>query len=172
MKIEKVSTRNGSYYSFVYYDAKSKKPIRLTKAYIRGRFGKDIIEEAEARKLLQTLEKEVVSRANEKRLRLGWHTEQGTFSELVALYEIAHKKSAPNSYQNTMHYLRYYVCHFFLQLEGSPNPEEWVFHYDAFKTWLEEKATITRTPGKPLAYNSKNHCIHALNRSHLSKSSR
>ena len=81
----------------------------------------------------------------------------------MALYAIAQQKAAPNSYQNSMHYLKYYVLYFFLQVEICTKLQEWPLHYDAFKEWLEEKATVTRTPGQLISYNSKNHCIRALN---------
>ena len=164
MKKELLRNRAGqTYYSFVYYDTASKKRVRLTKGYIQARFGHDIVEATEANEVLRTLAKEVASRENDKQERLAWACEHESLRELMGLYETAQRKSAPNSYQNNMHYLKYYVFYFFLQVAECTDLQEWPLHYESFKEWLEEKAIVTRTPGQLISYNSKNHCIRALN---------
>ena len=71
MKKELLLNRAGQiYYSFVYYDAASKKRVRLTKTYIQNRFGRDITDAKEADVILRTLAKEVSSRENDKRERI------------------------------------------------------------------------------------------------------
>ena len=164
MRKELLQNRSGqTYYSFVYYDTASKKRVRLTKTYIQNRFGHDIVDAKEADVILRTLAKEVSSRENDKQERMVWECEHQSIRELVELYQVAQRKLAPNSYANNMHYLKYYVLYFFLQVEVCAELQEWPLHYEAFKEWLEEKATVTRTPGQLISYNSKNHCIRALN---------
>lgn len=163
MKAEKLYTKSVNYYSFVYYDSASKKRVRITRSYIQERFGHDITDLAEANQVIQLLSREIASRENDQRDRLSWTSESPEFVEMLELFLQTHKKNAPNSHRNTMHYLRYYVCHFFLHVSGCQDVEQWGLYYDEFREWLEEKATVTRTPGQRISYNSKNHCIHALN---------
>lgn len=57
MKFEKRVNKDGSsYYSFVWYDSKQDKRIRLTKEEIKTRFGRDILTEEGARGCLKLLE--------------------------------------------------------------------------------------------------------------------
>ena len=163
MKAEKLYTKSVNYYSFVYYDSASKKRVRITRSYIQDRFGHDITDLEEAESVIQTLSHEIASRENDQKDRLAWASEAPEFMEMLELFLKTHKKNAPNSYGNTMHYLRYYVCHYFLQIACTPDVEQWGLYFDEFREWLEERATITRTPGQRISYNSKNHCIHALN---------
>lgn len=163
MRKELLYTRTGTYYSFAYYDNTTQKPIRLQKSYIRERFGKDITDLEEAETIRELLEKERNSRANEKKLRLSWDTLSTDFSQLVSEYQAYHRKSAPNSYATTMHYLRHYVCYYFLQVQKCEELDQWALHYDGFREWLEDRATVIKNASKKLSYNSKNHCIHALN---------
>ena len=58
------------YYSFVYYNAQDQRRIRLSRDYIRARFGKDIIDPEEADKILAILGKELNCLAQEKDKRL------------------------------------------------------------------------------------------------------
>ncbi len=163
MRKELLYTRTGTYYSFAYYDSTTQKPVRLQKSYIRERFGKDITEMKEAESIRELLEKERHSRVNEKKLRLSWDSLSTDFSQLVADYQAYHRKTAPNSYATTMHYLRHYVCYYFLQIQKCEELDQWALHYDGFREWLEDQATVIKNASKKLSYNSKNHCIHALN---------
>jgi hypothetical protein len=163
MRKELLYTRTGTYYSFAYYDSESQKPIRLQKSYIRERFGKDITEESEAESIRELLAQERGSRENEKKLRLSWHDLSTDFSQLVTQYQDWHHKMAPNSSLTTMHYLRHYVCYYFLQINRCEELDEWALHYEGFREWLEDHATVIKNASKRLSYNSKNHCIHALN---------
>lgn len=163
MRKELRYSRTSTYYAFVYYDRTKKKPIRLQKSYIRERFGKDITDEQEAEVIRKLLAQEIGYREGEKKLRLAWSEMSADFSNLVAQYHAWHRKTAPNSYETTMHYLQHYVCYYFLQMALCEELDAWTLHYDGFREWLEEEATVIRNANKRLSYNSKNHCIHALN---------
>ena len=163
MRKELRYSRTSSYYAFVYYDRKAKKPVRLQQAYIRERFGKDITEEQEAESIRKLLAQELGYREGEKELRLAWSELSTDFSQLVAQYHAWHRKTAPNSHDTTLHYLQHYVCYYFLQIASCEELDAWTLHYDGFREWLEEEATVIRNATKRLSYNSKNHCIHALN---------
>lgn len=54
MQYERRSNKDGThYYSFVWYDTKSKKRIRMSRKDIFKRFGKDILTEDEAKECIK-----------------------------------------------------------------------------------------------------------------------
>lgn len=100
MKIELRTNRDGSkYYSFIYYDRVSKKPIRISKDHIHRRFGKDIIDHSEAIDVCKILEAESDSVQNRIKKRIKWEDEYYNFRELLGFYEAHQKKKAPNKLQ-------------------------------------------------------------------------
>lgn len=170
MRFEKRTNSDGSeYYSFIMWDAKAGKQRRLTREEIRTRFGKDILTEAEANDCVKLLEAKFESEKVRILRRVNWEKEFYSFAKLLDQYTEDQKKSAPNSWQNSTHYLKHYVLVYFLQIERLNNIELWRDNFEGFRTYLETATTIRG--GKPIAYNSKNHAIKALNTflSHLEK---
>ena len=164
MQKELIRTKKkGSFYSFVYYNSTDQKRIRLSREYIRSRFGKDIIDPDEADQIMAILSKELNTLSEQKKERSGLSKEDYNYKGLMEMYLVDRKKLAPNSYKNNIHYMKYYVLHFFLKIQGCKNLEEWYIYYEDFKEWLEDKATLITKPDTPLAYASKNHAIRALN---------
>lgn len=160
MRYEKRKNSDGSvYFSFQYYERG--KRVRLNRQQIRQRFGKDITTEEEAQQCLKLLEAKHEAEKIRIQKRITWETEFYSFAELLEQYGQEQKKSAPNSWQNNVFYLRHYVLHYFLQVEKLNNIDLWRDHFDGFKTYLETAKTL-RT-GKPIAYQSKNHAIKSLN---------
>ncbi len=150
-------------YSFVYYNSYAKKRIRLSREYIRQRFGKDITDPDEADDIIKILEKELktLSREKEKRFELAEGDYQ--FGKLIELYTEHQKSSAPNSYRSNIFYFRYYVLHYFLEVKQCHDLDEWRRHYEDFREWLEKSAMLLREPTRHIAYASKNICIKSLN---------
>lgn len=164
MKIEKKKNgKLGDYYSFIYYDRELKKPVRLKKEEIHKRFGKVITNLEEAKKLAKELEKEMESEKNKYLSRLDWQTKNYEMTKLLAIYEEAQKKRAPNSWKNNIHYLKFYVLPFFMNEKQCDSLSKWPEYYGNFIQWLEEEATLLKNPKKLISYGSKNHAIKALN---------
>ncbi len=162
MKYERRENANGShYYRFSFYDSKIKKQTHLTKAEVRKRFGRDIVDEDDARECLKLLAAKVESEKIRVQRRLEWQDKYYSFAKLADLYEEKQKKKAPNSWQNNCFYLRHYVLFFFLQKQKINLLDLWADHFEKFTTWLE---TAQKIRGKGvIAYASKNHAIKALN---------
>lgn len=164
MKYERRENKNGSaYYSFVWYDNKTKRPVRLTREEIKKRFGKDILTEAEAKECLQLLAGQFESEKVRIERRLQWQEKFYSFKTLVDQYEIKQKKTAPNSWENSVFYLKHYVLPFFLTEKRLNGVELWSDYFEDFKEWLEKDARLIRNPKKPISYASKNHAIKSLN---------
>jgi len=153
----------GEYFSFVYYNSYDKRRIRLSRDYIRARFGKDITDEDEAEKILEILGQELHSLSHEKDQRLTLKAEEYEFSHLLSIYEEAQTKAAPFSVKNNLHYLKYYVLHYFLRVKECKELGTWHLYYEDFKAWLEDSAFLLKKPDQIIAYASKNHAIRALN---------
>ncbi len=165
MRVEKRTNKNGhSYYSFVYYDSRTKKRVRYSKKEIQLRFGKDITTKAEAEKCLKLLEAEVDSEKERKKNALKWQKEYYSFNTLLDDFINLQKKDAPRSWKNSRHYMQYYVLVYFLEVIQCNNIMMWHKHYDDFKTWLEKDARKLSDPDEGIAYGSMNHAIKALNK--------
>jgi integrase len=159
MKYEKRTQKNGSsYYSFVHYDSKTDKRLRLTKEEVRKRFGKDILTQAEAKECLVLLEAQYESEKVRIQRRLSWEAEYYNFTGLLESYAKAQKKKAPNSWENNV----FYIKHFFLTKKKLNNVELWEDSFEEFKDWLEKDAKLVRGKGI-ISFSSKNHAIKSLN---------
>lgn len=164
MRKELLCIKSGeSYYSFVYYNSYDKKRIRLSREYIQQRFGKDIVDPDEADDIIKILEKELKTLSTEKEKRFVMKAEDYELNSLLGLYTELQMKAAPNSYQNNIHYLKYYVLHFFLQVKTCQGLEDWALYYEDFREWLEKSAYLITKPDQLISYSSKNHAIRALN---------
>lgn len=161
MRYELRKNQDGSeYFSFQYYE--NGKRIRLSKEEIRTRFGKDVTTEEEAKDCLKLLETQFELKKFKILKRVTWEKEFYSFAKLLDQYTEVQQKKAPNSWQNSVFYLKHYVLHYFLSELRLNNIELWQEHFEDFRNWLEHKATQTKND-KPLAWQSRNHCIKALN---------
>ncbi|MDC1173889.1 hypothetical protein OAT67_00720 [Bacteriovoracaceae bacterium] len=73
------------------------------------------------------------------------------------------KRKSPYGYKNSVHYLRYYVLPYFLNIAQNNNINNWHLSYRKFKIWLEDDAKLIRNPKKNISYSSKNHAVKSLN---------
>lgn len=157
MRVETRKLSNGSqYYSFVYWDGDRR--IRLKKDE-HPHFEKyeDAVEWSKAK------EAELESAKSRILRRLKWKTQYYEFAKISDGYIEDCKKLQPNSWKNTEFYLHQYVFPFFLDIKKSNNPNNWSFHFEDFKKWLEEEAIGAKKTKKLIAYSTKNHCIKTLN---------
>lgn len=95
--------------------------------------------------------------------RLDWQNKYHDFSDLLDKFVEHHKKAAPNSWQNDVHYLRNYVFSFFLVEKAANNINHWPLLYADFKSWLEKTKPLKKSISK-LSLNTQNKAINALNR--------
>jgi integrase len=170
VRYEKRTNKNGySYYSFVFFDANTKKRVRFSKDEIQERFGKDITTIKEADKALKLLEAEVDSEKVRKKYLLRWKEKYYSFNKLLLSFIELQKKDAPRSWKNSQHYMQYYVLPFFLNIKECNNILLWSKYSDEFKLWLENEASCLGGARKVISYSSKNHSIKAYNKflSHL-----
>lgn len=164
MKFEKRTNKDGTaYYSFVHYNPKTKKRMRLTRDEIKERFGHDIETEDEAKECLKLLEAQFETEKMRIVRRLDWESKYYNFVGLVEVYETWQKKNAPESWTNNVFYLKHYVLPFFLTEKKLHNAEMWPDHFEDFRDWLEQKAFLLRGAKKLISYSSKNHAVKALN---------
>lgn len=162
MRYELRSNSDGTkYYSFVHYDTKSKRQVRMTRAEIRQRFGKDILTKEDAESCLKLLEAKNQSEKTRILKRITWEQEFYSFKGLLEQYLEMQKKKAPNSWENNAFYLKHYVLFYFLQVSKLNNIDLWVDHFDDFRTWLEGAKKV-RGNGT-IAVSSMNHAIKSLN---------
>jgi integrase len=152
-----------SYYSFLYYNKVQNKRVRISKEYIRKRFGKDIMDLEDAEFALKILDAEYDGLRLRLEKRSDWENQFYNFKALLEKYSEKQKKRAPNSYKNNIHYLKYYVLHFFLTISRCNNIDFWPELYEKFIEWLEQRAFLIKQPEKLISYGAKNHCIKALN---------
>lgn len=162
MRFEKRTNLDGStYYSFKFYDTKTKKPNRLSREEIRNRFGKDITTEEEAKECLKLLEAQFETEKIRIQRKLSWQQEFYNFTGLLDQYESYQKRRAPNSWQNNVFYMKHYVLPYFLTSMKLNNIELWPDYFEGFREFLKEAKQLRHN--KPISYASKNHAIKALN---------
>lgn len=159
----KRDSKGNTYYSFMLYDSKSGKNVRLKKSEIQNRFGKDITSEQEAIKVESALKAEYNSARERFKRQLEWQEEYYNFKDLLDEYTKRQMRKAPNGYKNNVHYLKYYVLPYFLNIAKNNNINNWHLSYGKFKNWLEDEASLIRDPKKRISYSSKNHAIKSLN---------
>lgn len=159
----KTDKLGNQYYSFIIYDSKTHKNIRLKKQDVRNRFGCDIKSLSEAIRINNLLKAEYNS-AKERYLRkLEWQKKYYNFAGLLDEYTKRQKRKAPHGFKNNVHYLKYYVLPYFLDIVQNNNINGWHLEYRKFRNWLEDEAKLIRDPSKNISYSSKNHAVKALN---------
>lgn len=163
MRFEKRKTRkNEVYYSFLYWDPKSKKRIRLRRSEVPA----DIDCDSKAEEFCRTKEAELQSISLKVKRELEWKRKYYDFEQLLELYAKRRKTEAPNSWETDVYYLEQYVFTFFLTIKKTNNLNVWELHFEDLRDWLEKEAELVKQKGKntKLAYATKNACIKALNR--------
>lgn len=155
--------KGSSYYSFMVYDSKQGKNIRLKKSEIQNRFGRDIATEEEAIQVDKSLKAEFDSARMRFKRQLEWQDKYYNFKNLLDKYTEMQKRKSPYGYKNSVHYLKYYVLPYFLNVAKSNNINNWHLSYRKFKIWLEDDARLIRKPKKNISYSSMNHAVKSLN---------
>lgn len=164
MAYTKKRDRKGNiYYSFMVYDSKSGKNIRLKKSDILNRFGREIITEVDARSVESALRAEFDSARVRFKRQLEWQEKYYNFKKLLDLYTVKQKRKSPYGWKNSVHYLKYYVLPYFLNIAKNNNINNWHLGYSNFRIWLEDDAKLLRNPEKNISYSSKNHAVKSLN---------
>ena len=163
MYYQKRELKNGdTYYSFIYFNARTQKNVRLTKDEIIKRFGKLPASEKEAKKCVKLLVMlDEVRRIELKRLQ-AWKSEYLDFEKLFDEFVGYIKRRCPNSFYNPIFYLENYAFNYFLQIRKLGNVLMWADQHYEFKKWLTTKA-ITIKHERKLSKSSQNHCVKALN---------
>lgn len=163
MRFKKRRTRKDeSCYSFLYWDPKTKKRIRLLKSEVPA----DIDSDKKAEEFCKTKEAELQAFSLKSKRELDWKSKFYDFEQLLELYAKRQKTEAPNSWETDVYYLEQYVCMFFLTIKKTNNLNSWDLHFEDLRDWLEKDAELVKQKGKntKLAYATKNACIKSLNR--------
>jgi len=150
--------RHGGY-SFIYYDPESKKNVRLSKTEHPV-----IRTDAEAEAFCRRWDAKFDALKSRLHKKLAWQGRFHNFVELVTLYEKARQEEAPNSWEDCVSFLKYYILPFFLEVKEEHNINNWHYHFEAFRDYLETTPLLKRKRlKKTLAYSTMNNIIHALN---------
>lgn len=157
MYVQKRKNRHGIYYSFSYTDRAGKR-VRLSRDD-HPHFTNEAAAKEWARKKSAEFEAETAK----KERRIGWRDKFYEFdTELVPIYENYQKNNAPNSWSDSVRYLRFYVLPWFLSEKAANNLNTWHFYRQEFRDYVEFHAKKLRSD-ELLSYSSKNKVIHALN---------
>ncbi len=163
MRYEKRKSKNKEeYYSFLYWDPKTKKRMRLRKSEVPA----DIDTDEKAESFCKLKEAELQNFSLKVKRDLEWKRKFYDFEQLLELYAKRRKTEAPNSWKTDVYYLEQYVFTFFLSIKKSNNLHSWENYFEDLRDWLEKDAELVKQKGKNLrlAYATKNACIKALNR--------
>ena len=163
MRWEKRTINGGAvYYSFIYWDNRSKKRIRLKKSEVPA--GIDTDQKAED--FCRRKEAELTVLSMKAKRQLEWKQRYYDFAELLEIYQIKRKSEAPNSWQTDIYYLEQYVFRYLLEIAKSNNLNDWENHLENLRDWLERDANLIKQKRQTLklSYSTKNACIKSLNR--------
>jgi integrase len=147
------------YYSFIYFDLKPRKNVRLRREEVP--IGIDSDAQADAFCRTREAEHEAVKLRIQR--KLDWQRKFYDFDKLLDLFEADSKVRAPNSWRQSVYNLEHYAFDFFLTTKQCNNLNNWSLHFDEFRDWLLAVKTSRQTKGGGLAYSSRNHVIRALN---------
>lgn len=160
MRWEKRRDKKGeTYYSFVYYDKKLKKNVRLRREEVPA----SITTDRQADEFCRLREAEHESAKLRIQRKLAWQKKFYDFDKIMAVFEPEIKKRAVNSWETVLYYLKQYVLDFYLNHKQSNNLNNWHLHFDDFRSWLEKVEPSHRTKTGKLSYSTRNHIIGALN---------
>ncbi len=146
-------------YAFKYRDkqGKQKSVPRSEWAHIKST-DKKAMEE-----FLPILEAKYDARKKEIQKRESWHDRYYNFVDLRKEFVNFRKRSTPKNWKTKLSWFDNYVLHYFLNIKKEPSLDAWSHSFGSFRDWLERHAKGVKTK-KPLAYQSKNHCITELNK--------
>ena len=151
--------KRGSSYSFVYYDSKLKKNVRLSRA-----LHPNVKTEEDAKRFCQKWDAENDARELRMKKRLEWKMNYFNFTELLKTFEFAKREDAPNTWQQYSNLLQHYVFDFFLNKKEENNINNWHYHFEAFREHLQTTDHVRRGGQKTsIAYATMNNIINALN---------
>jgi integrase len=153
--------KRGEKYSFVYFDEKLRKNVRLRVSEVPADIDSDEKAEAFCRKKEGELE---AAKIRAER-RLAWKSKFYDFEKLLELYEKDRKEQSPNNFANDLYYMRSYVLRFFLDIKECSNINNWSLHFRDFQDWIANVEPLKSCGGKKrnLSVSTQNHCIKALN---------
>lgn len=160
---QKTDRSGKTYFSFLVYDHDIKKNVRLKKGDVINRFGKNVLTLEDAIKFDGHLRSEYDSAKERYKRLLSWQEKYYNFAKLLEEYTKRQKRKSPYGWRNNVHYLKYYVLPYFLQIAENNNINGWHLENAKFKIWLEDDAKLVRDASTLISYCSKNHAIKALN---------
>lgn len=149
--------RNGIKYFSVRYKGADGKMKRLKKSE-----HPDFKTEEEAEEWCKSQDAIKQSKKNYIKQKTQWKTKYYNFVELLKLYERYQKKNAPNSWQRSVKMVEQHVFHFFLDIKGCSNPNDWYLLFRDFRDWVDEEM-VNCNGKKTDSYSTKNHAINSLN---------
>jgi integrase len=159
MHWEKRSGKKGeAYYSFVYWDGKLNKNIRLRREEIPSDITTDKAAEGFCRR--REAEHEAARFRILRRIQL--QQKFHNFDKLMGEFEANLKTYAPNSFSSTVTHFSLYVVPFFLGKKQSNNIYNWPLHYFEYRKWIVDECKTVRG-NRELSWASRNHAITALN---------
>lgn len=151
--------KRGDGYSFIYYDEKRRKNVRL-----RQSEQPPIRNDAEAKLFCTQWEAKLDALRTRIKRRLEWENKFHNFRNLLTWYEAARKEDAPNSWGSDVYALEYYVFPYFLEVKKANNLNLWPLYFEEFRDHLLTVEPLKKkTSTKTLAYATKNNLIKALN---------
>lgn len=151
--------KDGStYWTFLIYDARSKKNLRVPQSQVPAW----VASEETAEEFFRSKQAEFETTRLRIAKQQAWKARHYDFVNLLKVYEIERRRNAPRSWANDVYWLETYAFPFFLKQSGGNNINNWPEYFDAFREHLEIVPPAKVSQPK-LAYNSMNKIIKALN---------
>lgn len=141
----------------MYYDSMLKKNIRLRV----GEIPPNISSDDEADTFCRQKESEIEASKIRILRRLKWKSRYHNFETLMEIFKNERLQESPNNWKNDIYYMEHYVLNFFINQNTFSNMNDWYYHFEDFKSWLDKVKTVKGN--STLAYSTKNQCIKALN---------
>lgn len=152
--------RRGNKYSFIYYDTKLKKNVRLKSNEIPSSIRSDNDAENFCKKFDRKYD--ALQRRISKKLK--WKTLFYDFEKTLERFQKSRQEEAPNSWQADEYYFNYYILDFFLNQKLENNVNNWHFHFEDFRDYLSEVTPLKqKSSERKLAYSTRNNIIKPLN---------
>ncbi len=145
-------------FSFVYYDQKLKKNVRLKKSKTLH-----ITTEEEAAQFCKAWQANHNASLERHERLTSWKNQFHNFDKLIHDFTLEKQEEAPNSFQSYVQFFENYVLAFFLGELKLNNPASWPHKFEQFRTWLLSVKKIRKGKTEKLSYASRNHCIKSLN---------
>jgi integrase len=157
----RVCPDSGRFTSFIYYDSKLKKNLRVTE-----NIPENLFDLKKANEFKEKYLRSVKASVYKAKKNLEFIERFKKYKEVHEEYLRWAKKQAPGAWRNYDAYLRNHVYRYFLEENNYTNPETWKHHYFEFKEWLETAKSIrgnTKSGDGTLTINTRNHVIESLN---------